>query len=98
MGTKEDFNNKCFSPNWLEVDLSRPMELNELSDIEVVETCVSQASGSINKEARLESERRKDLNTLLKELEEIKSNIEKAAEKQHRLANLMGFYTGELAQ
>ena len=98
MGTKEDFNNKCFSPNWLEVDLTRPMELNELSDIEVVETCVSQTSGSINKEARLESERRKDLNTLLKELEEIKSNIEKAAEKQHRLANLMGFYTGELAQ
>ena len=41
---------------------------------------------------------RKDLNTLLKELDEIKQNIEKVAEKQHRLANLMSFYTGEFAQ
>ena len=31
-------------------------------------------------------------------LDEIKKNIEKAVEKQHRLANLIGFYTGELAQ
>ena len=51
-----------------------------------------------NKEVRLEQRRRKDLNTLLKELDEIKQNIEKAVEKQHRLANLMGFYTGEFAQ
>ena len=50
------------------------------------------------REERLESKRRKDLNTLLKELDEIKSNIEKVAEKQHRLANLMGFYSGEFAQ
>ena len=50
------------------------------------------------KEERLESKRRKDLNTLLKELDEIKQNIERAAEKQHRLANLMSFYTGEFAQ
>ncbi len=50
------------------------------------------------REERLESKRRKDLNTLLKELDEIKSNIERAAEKQHRLANLMGFYSGEFAQ
>ena len=35
---------------------------------------------------------------LLKELNEIKQNIENAAEKQHRLANLMGFYSGEFAQ
>ena len=51
-----------------------------------------------NKEVSLESKRRKDLDTLLKELDEIKQNIEKAAERQKRLANLMGFYTGELAQ
>ena len=50
------------------------------------------------REERLENRRRKDLNTLLRELEEIKQNIEKAAEKQHRLANLMGFYSGEFAQ
>ncbi len=53
---------------------------------------------TVNKEERLESKRRKDLNTLLKELDEIKKNIEDAAEKQQRLANLMGFYTGEFAQ
>lgn len=52
----------------------------------------------VTKEERLESKRRKDLNTLLKELDEIKQNIEKAAEKQHRLANLMSFYTGEFAK
>lgn len=98
MGTKEYFNNGCFSPNWLEVDLSEAEMLNEISDIEVVETSVSKTSGSMNKEERLESKRRKDLNTLLKELDEIKKNIERAAEKQHRLANLMGFYTGEFAQ
>ena len=80
MGTKEDFNNGCFSPNWLEVDLSEA------------------AVGTENKEVRLESKRRKDLKTLLKELDEIKENIERAVEKQHRLANLMGFYTGEIAQ
>lgn len=54
--------------------------------------------GQIVKEERLESKRRKDLNTLLKELDEIKQNIERAAEKQHRLANLMSYYTGEFAK
>lgn len=76
MTNKQDFKNKCFSPNWLEVDL--------------VETATTE-----KREERLESRRRKDLNTLLKELDEIKYNIERVAEKQHRLANLMGFYTGE---
>ena len=78
----KDFMNKCFSPNWVEVDLSNVAESIETAD---------------NKEVRLESQR-KDLKTLLQELDEIKKNIEKAAEKQHRLANLIGFYTGELAQ
>ena len=81
--TKKEFNNKCFSPNWLEVDLSDA----ELS-----------RDTAVNKEVSLESEQHKDLKTLLKELDEIKKNIEKAVEKQHRLANLIGFYTGELAQ
>ena len=79
MTTKKDFQNRCFSPNWIEIDLD-----------EVERQTV--------KEERLESKRRKDLNTLLKELDEIKQSIERAAEKQHRLANLMGFYTGEFAQ
>ena len=80
--SRNDFNNNCFSPDWLEVDLSEAEELQT----------------ELNKEVSLESKRRKDLKTLLIELDEIKKNIEKAAEKQHRLANLMGFYTGELAQ
>ena len=82
MSAKKEFNNKCFSPNWLEVDLSE----------------AESRENTVNKEVRLESEQRKDLNTLLKELDEIKKNIEKAVEKQHRLANLVGFYTGEFAQ
>ena len=81
--SKKEFNNNCFSPEWLEVDLSEAVVSNETV---------------ANKEVRLESDQRKDLNTLLKELDEIKKNIEKAVEKQHRLANLVGFYTGELAQ
>ncbi len=80
--SNKDFNNRCFSPNWIEVDLS---EIEESSNT------------TVNKEVRLESQR-KDLKTLLQELDEIKRNIERAAEKQHRLANLIGFYTGELAQ
>ena len=78
--TKKDFNNKCFSPNWLEVDLE---------DVQRRQTV---------REESLENKQRKDLKTLLKELDEIKQNIEKVAEKQHRLANLMGFYRGEFAQ
>ena len=81
--SKKEFNNKCFSPNWLEIDLSDAVESEE---------------DALNKEVRLESDQRKDLKTLLKELDEIKKNIERAVEKQHRLANLIGFYTGELAQ
>ena len=80
MSSKKDFENKCFSPNWIELDL------------EVI------AKEQVKREERLENKRRKDLNTLLKELDEIRQNIEKAVEKQHRLANLVGFYTGELAQ
>ncbi|MBR1776756.1 hypothetical protein IJ750_06775 [bacterium] len=79
--TKKDFSNGCFSPNWLEVDLTN-----------------TSVRADINKEVRLESKRRKDLDTLLKELDEIKENIELAVEKQRRLAKLMGFYTGEFAQ
>ena len=80
MSAKKDFQNKCFSPNWIEVDLEEVTRQH------------------VKREERLESKRRKDLNTLLKELDEIKQNIVKVAEKQHRLANLMGFYSGEFAQ
>ena len=78
--TKKDFNNNCFSPNWIEIDLENVKRRQT-----VREEC-------------LERKQRKDLKTLLEELDEIKQNIERVAEKQHRLANLMGFYTGEFAQ
>lgn len=96
MTSKKDFLNNCFSPNWIEIDLNdvqkRQKEVKEISnaEFEQVETYKT--------EVHSETKRRKDLNTLLKELEEIKLNIEKVAEKQHRLANLMGFYSGEFAQ
>ena len=96
MSNKKDYLNKCFSPNWIEIDL----ETVQTQQKEVIE--ISQAEYELvhtyERKERLESKRRKDLNTLLKELDEIKQNIEKAAEKQHRLANLMGFYNGEFAQ
>lgn len=88
---RKDYLNKCFSPNWVEVDL----EDGDRACYERVRSSNDKEDGHISKEVRLESKRRKDLNTLLNELEEIKQNIEKAAEKQHRLANLMNFYTGE---
>lgn len=83
MSDKKMFKNKCFAPNWLEVDLS------DTRSVRTAQTA---------REERLETQRRKDLNTLLKELDEIKQNIERVAEKQHRLANLMSFYNGEFAQ
>lgn len=95
--SKNDYLNNCFSPNWLEVELVEN-ENNFVSSTEkgANENTVEQSVH--NKEERLEGQRRKDLNTLLKELEEIKQNVERAVEKQRRLTNLMGFYTGELAQ
>ena len=89
---KKEYNNKCFSPNWIEIDLDDVNTVNK----EVNQS--EQVRQHTVKEERLESKRRKDLNTLLRELDEIKQNIEKVAEKQHRLANLMSFYTGEFAR
>ena len=60
-----------------------------------IEVSLEDVARQVAKEERLESRRRKDLNTLLRELDEIRQTIEKAAEKQHRLANLMRFYTEE---
>ena len=89
---KKEYNNKCFSPNWIEIDLDDVNTVNK----EVNQS--EQVRQHTVKEECLESKRRKDLNTLLRELDEIKQNIEKVAEKQHRLANLMSFYTGEFAR
>lgn len=99
MSNKKDFLNKCFSPNWLEVDLENLQATQQAKEVsESSSESYKVDSLAVKKEASLESKRRKDLNTLLKELDEIKQNIERAAEKQHRLTNLMSFYTGEFAQ
>ena len=87
MTNKKDYLNKCFSPNWIEVDL----ESAQKKELE-------RADYDIAKEVCLEGRQRKDLDTLIRELDEIKQNIERVAEKQHRLANLMSFYSGEFAQ
>ena len=96
MSNKKDYLNKCFSPNWIEIDL----ETVNRQQKEVLE--VSEADENLvrtyERKDNLETRQRKDLNTLLKELDEIKQNIERVAEKQHRLKNLMSFYTGEFAR
>ena len=51
----------------------------------------------VQKAERKEEERKKDLATLLAELEEIKNNFNNIEEKQWRLTNLMKFYTREFA-
>ena len=97
MSNKKDYLNKCFSPNWIEVDLET-VDRQQKEVFQNSNESYKNVRTQENREVRLENKRRKDLNTLLKELDEIKQNIEKAAEKQQRLANLMGFYTGEFAQ
>ena len=96
MSNKKDYLNKCFSPNWVEVDLE--MVQAQQKEVDITSNAVNEPVYTQNREERLETQRRKDLNTLLKELEDIKKNIELAAEKQHRLANLMGFYSGDFAR
>ena len=96
MTNKKNYLNKCFSPNWIEVNLdsvdSQQKEVAEVSDSDynLVRTYERKDS--------LENKQRKDLDTLLRELDEIKQNIERVAEKQHRLANLMNYYTEDFAQ
>ena len=96
MSNKKDYFNKCFSPNWIEVDLET-VDRQQKEVIEVSESDYNLVRTYKRKDS-LENKQRKDLNTLLRELDEIKQNIERVAEKQHRLANLMSFYTGDFAQ
>ena len=84
---RKEYANNCFSPNWIEIDLNEIKKQEKNSSLNRTQN---------NKESYLENH--KDLDTLLKELNEIKQNIEKVAEKQKILANLMSFYTGELAR
>ena len=96
MSNKKDYLNKCFSPNWIEVDLDS-VNRQQKEVLEVSETDENLVR-TYERKDNLETRQRKDLDTLLKELDEIKQNIERVAEKQHRLKNLMSFYTGEFAR
>ena len=96
MSNKKDYLNKCFSPNWIEVDLET-VDRQQKEVVEVSESDYNLVRTYERKES-LETRQRKDLNTLLRELESIKQNIERVAEKQHRLANLMSFYSGVFVQ
>lgn len=53
-------------------------------------------NAAVQEEVKKEQQR-KDVATLLAELEEIKNGFEKLEEKKLRLQNLMKFYRGELA-
>ena len=70
MSNKKDYLNKCFSPNWIEVDLET-VDRQQKEVIEVSESDYNLVRTYERKES-LETRRRKDLNTLLKELDEIK--------------------------
>ena len=96
MSNKKDYFNKCFSPNWIEFDLET-VDRQQKEVTEVSESDYNLVRTQTRKDSP-ETQKRKDLNTLLKELEEIKQNIERVAEKQHRLANLMKLYTEDFAQ
>ena len=96
MSNKEDYLKNCFSPNWIEVDLET-VDRQQKEVIEVSESDQNLVRTQKRKES-LENRQRKDLNTLLRELDEIKQNIEKVAEKQHQLANLMSFYNKDFVQ
>ena len=96
MTNKKDYLNKCFSPNWIEINLETIQDPQK--EVIVVSNAGNESVDTNERKESLETRKRKDLETLLKELEQIKQNIERVAEKQHRLANLMSFYTGDLAQ
>ena len=63
MADKKDYLNKCFSPNWVEVDLNSVQNQQK----EVIE--ISQAEYELlhveDRKDSVENKRRKDLNTLL---------------------------------
>jgi len=94
---KKDYINKCFSPNWLEIDLEGASRQTK-EVVEVSESDYNLVHSHERKESLEKTRKRKDLDTLIRELEEIKQNIERVAEKQHRLANLMSFYSGVFVQ
>lgn len=77
MNEKELFENFCFLPDWSEVE-NKPEDNCEQKMQEIVE--------------KQSHSHRKDLSTLLAELEEIKNNIEEIKAKEWHLAKLIKFH------
>ena len=93
MSNKKYYKDNCFTPNWIEFDLE---ELQRQTQLQTNTQTQSQAQSA--KEVSLETQQRKDVNTILRELDEIRQNIEKVAEKQQKLAELMSFHNQGYAQ
>ncbi len=79
MSDKKDFFNGCLNGNWVEFEV-KETKTNAVSDEDGV---VAKATN------------RKDLETLLAELSEIKSSFERIEDNRIRLNNLMKFYKGD---
>lgn len=80
MNSKDFFKTKGFSPNWLEdTQAKEEQQTNKLEEKkqEIIEHI----------------EHRKELNTLLAELEEIKSEFNKISEKKEKLQGLLKLYS-----
>lgn len=80
MNSKDFFKTKGFSPNWLEdTQAKEEQQTNKLEEQkqEIIDHI----------------EHRKELNTLLAELEEIKSEFNKISEKKERLQDLLKSYS-----
>lgn len=75
-GTYDDFE-KRFSNAWFSAGWA---------EVEV------KPQSSVNIEVQLETSHRKDLETLQKELDDLKNDFENITQKQLRLANLSKFY------
>ena len=59
MSNKKDYLNKCFSPNWIEVDLE--MVQAQQKEVDITSNAVNEPVYTQNREERLETYQRKDL-------------------------------------
>lgn len=90
MNEKELFENMCFLPSWTDCEL-RAKQLVEAQDVEDPLNA-SNREWDVQEAKQNYLPQRKDLSTLLAELEEIKNNIENIKAKEWHLAKLIKFH------